>query len=131
MGEFDRCLIIIFISIGYLVLILLNLNAWHMRCKVTVVVLCVCVYLSVTALTATYLICLSKMRRHRIPCRLLKIFVVWTLLQMFFFRRYGLICLPRLSASWLSLERNIPMVLDMTRNSIIYGPPARLEATTT
>ena len=44
---------------------------------------CVCVYVSVTALAATYLVCVSKVRHHRVPCRLLKICIVWTLLEMF------------------------------------------------
>ena len=47
--------------------------------RVTVVVLCV----SVTTLAATYLNCMSKVRHHRVPCRLLKICIVWTLLKMF------------------------------------------------
>ena len=44
---------------------------------------CVCVCLSVTALAATYLVCMSKARHHRVPCRLLNICIVWTLLKMF------------------------------------------------
>ena len=43
----------------------------------------VCVYASVTVLAATYLICVSKVRHRRVPCRLLKICIVWTLLKMF------------------------------------------------
>ena len=43
----------------------------------------VCVCLSVTALAATYLVCMSKVRHHRVPCRLLKICIVWTSLKMF------------------------------------------------
>ena len=55
----------------------------------TVVVLCgvcvcVCVCLSVTALAATYLICMSKVRRHRVPCRLIKLCIVWILLKIFY-----------------------------------------------
>ena len=51
--------------------------------RVTVVVLCVCVCVCVTVLAATYLVCMSKVRHHRVPCRLLKICIVWTLLRMF------------------------------------------------
>ena len=57
----------------------------------TVVVLCVCVCvcvcvsvcLSVTALAATYLVCMSKLRHHRVPCRLLKVFIAWISLKIF------------------------------------------------
>ena len=41
----------------------------------------VCV--SVTALAATYLVCMSKVRHHRVPCRLLKSCIVRTSLKMF------------------------------------------------
>ena len=53
--------------------------------RVTVVCACVraCVCVCVTALAATYLVCMSKVKHHRVPCRLLKICVVWTLLKMF------------------------------------------------
>ena len=43
----------------------------------------VCVCLSVTMLAATYLVCMFKVRHHRVPCRLLKVCIVWTLLKMF------------------------------------------------
>ena len=49
--------------------------------KVTVVVLCVCV--SVTALAATYLVYMSKVRQYTVSCRLLKTYIVWTPLKMF------------------------------------------------
>ena len=42
---------------------------------------CVCV--SVTALVATYLVYMSKVRQHTVSCRLLKICIVWTSLKMF------------------------------------------------
>ena len=41
------------------------------------------VSLSVTVLAATYLVCMSKVRRHKVPCRLLKTCIVWTSLKMF------------------------------------------------
>ena len=53
--------------------------------RVTVVVLCVymCVCVSVTVLVATYLVYVSKVRRHTVSCRLLKICIVWTSLKRF------------------------------------------------
>ena len=39
--------------------------------------------LSVTMLAATYLVCMSKVRHHRVPYRFLKICIVWPLLKMF------------------------------------------------
>ena len=42
---------------------------------------CVCV--SVTTLAATYVVYMSKARRHTVSCRLLKVCIVWTLLKMF------------------------------------------------
>ena len=42
-----------------------------------------CVYLSVTTLAATYLVYMSKVRRHSVSCRLLKICIVWTSLKTF------------------------------------------------
>ena len=49
------------------------------------VCVCVClsVCLSVTALAATYLVCMSKLRHHRVPCRLLKVFIAWISLKIF------------------------------------------------
>ena len=40
------------------------INPRHMRCRVTEAVLCVCV---VTKVTATYLVCESKVRCYKIP----------------------------------------------------------------
>ena len=39
--------------------------------------------MSVTVLATTYLVCMSIVRHQRVPCRLLKICIVWTLLKMF------------------------------------------------
>ena len=44
---------------------------------------CLSVCLSVTALAATYLVCMSKLRHHRVPCRLLKLCIVWISLKIF------------------------------------------------
>ena len=60
------------------------INPRRMREGYGIVVLCVCVVcVSVTVLAATYFVCMSKVRHHRVPCRLLKICIVWTLLKMF------------------------------------------------
>ena len=55
----------------------------YSSCFVCVCV-CVCVCLSVTTLAATYLVCMSKVRHQRVPCRLFKSCIVWTLLKMFY-----------------------------------------------
>ena len=52
-------------------------------CVCVCVCACVCVCLSVTALAATYLVCMSKLRHHRVPCRLLKVCIVWISLKIF------------------------------------------------
>jgi hypothetical protein len=53
--------------------------------RVTVVILCVYlpVCVSVTTLTATYLVCESKLRCYKIPCGIPNACVVWTLLKRF------------------------------------------------
>ena len=38
---------------------------------------------SVTMLVATYLVCMSKVGHHGVPCRLLKIYIVCILLKLF------------------------------------------------
>ena len=43
------------------------INPRRMRHRITVVVLCVCVCLSVTKLTATYLVCESKVQCYKVP----------------------------------------------------------------
>ena len=57
--------------------ILINPRCMRRRVMVVVVCVCVSVYLSVTVLAATYHVCMSKMRHHRVPSRLLKICIVW------------------------------------------------------
>ena len=47
------------------------------------VCVCLSVCLSVTALVATYLVCMSKLRHHRVPCRLLKVCIMWISLKIF------------------------------------------------
>ena len=41
------------------------------------VCVCLSVCLSVTALAATYLVCMFKLRHRRVPCRLLKVCIAW------------------------------------------------------
>ena len=53
------------------------------RGTVVVLCVCVCVSVSVTALAATYLVCMSKLRHHRVPCRFLKVCIVWISLKIF------------------------------------------------
>ena len=62
---------------GELSPVTLSLGAYA---RVTVIV-CVCV--SVTALAATYLVYMSKVRRYMVSCRLLQVCIVWTSLQIF------------------------------------------------
>ena len=91
----------------------------------TVVVLCVCVCLSVTALAATYLVCTSKLRHHRVPCGLLKLWIVWISLKILFVREIRS-DLPAIMIGDSALStRNTPLVLDMTRNSTVCEPLAR------
>ena len=81
--------------------------------------------MSVTALAATYLVYLSKVRRYTISCRLLKIYIVWNSLKTF---RSGdmasFACHDdrRLGSLW---TKNTPKILDMIRNGIVYEPLAR------
>ena len=53
----------------------------RMHRRLTVVVLSVCV--SVTTLTAIYLVYVSKVRQYTVSCRLLNIRIVWTSLKTF------------------------------------------------
>ena len=66
-------------------MLLTVINPWRM-CEgygSRFVCVCVCVCVCVTALAAKYFVCMSKVRHHRVPCRLLKICIVWTSLKMF------------------------------------------------
>ena len=53
---------------------IINPRRMHRRVTVVVLCVCVCVCLSVcvfvTMLAATYLICMPKVRHHRVSCRL-------------------------------------------------------------
>ena len=61
------------------------INPWRMREGYGSHFVCVCVSacLSVTALSATYLVCMSKLRHRRVSCRLLKLCIVWISLKIF------------------------------------------------
>ena len=83
----------------------------------------VCV--SVTALAAIYLVYTSKMWRHTVSCRLLKICIMWTSLKTFCLRDMASFACHngwRLGSFW---TKNTPMVLDTIRNGIVYEPLAR------
>ena len=95
----------------------------RMRCRVTVVVLSVCV--SVTTLTAAYLVYMSKVRQYTISCKLLKICIVWTSLKMFCSGDVALfVCHDHRQLRSFSTE-NTPMVLDMITNGTVYELLAR------
>ena len=80
---------------------------------------------SVTALAATYLAYMSKVRRYTVSCRLLKICIVWTSLKTF---RSGdmalLACHDDRQLSSLS-TKNTPMVFGTITKGIVYEPLAR------
>ena len=60
---------------------LLTLGACAARVTVVSLSVCVSICLSVTVLTATYLICKAKVRYHRVLYGVLQICNVWTLLK--------------------------------------------------
>ena len=81
--------------------------------------------LSVTALAATYLVYISKVRRYTVSCRLLKICFVWTSLKTF---RSGDMASfachdDRLLSSFST--KSTPIVLDTITNGTAYEPLAR------
>ena len=102
-------------------------NPRRMRRRVTVVVLyvCVCVCVSVTALAATYLVYMSKVRRYTVSCRLLQICIVWTSLKTFCSGDMASFAChddrPLCSFS----TKNTPMVLDTITNGTVYEPLGR------
>ena len=81
--------------------------------------------MSVTTLATTYLVCMSKVRHYRVPCRLRVNFAENVLFRTEI--SSGVTDLPATNDRRLgSLStRNTPMVLDMTRNSIVYELLAR------
>ena len=83
-------------------------------CVYVCVCVCGCVCVCATALAATYLVCMSKVRHHRVPCRLLNICIVWTLLKCFV-REIWRDLPDRLLDSFST--RNTLMVFDMTRTT--------------
>ena len=92
--------------------------------RVTVLVVCV----SVTVLAAMYLVYISKVRRHEVSYRLLKICVVWTLLKTFRSTHMVLfVCHNDWQLGSFS-TKNTPMVLDSIRNGMVYEPLARSDS---
>ena len=84
-----------------------------------------CICLSVTALAATYLVYMSKVRRYRVSSRLLQICIVWTSLKMFRSVDMALFACHndrQLGSFW---TKNTPMVLDTITNGIVYEALAR------
>ena len=77
------------IEISTIIMEVSFINPRHMRCRVrygsrfVCVYVCVCVSVCYHAIATTYLVCMSRVRHHSVPCRLLKIYIVWTLLKMF------------------------------------------------
>ena len=88
---------------------------------------CVCLSdcVSVTALVATYLVYMSKVRWHAVSCRLLKIYIVWTMLKMF--RSGDMVLFACHDDQQLGSfsTKNTPMVLNTIRNCIVYELLAR------
>ena len=87
--------------------------------------MCLSVCLSVIALPATYMVYVSKVRRHTVSCRLLKICIMWTLLKTF---HSGDMAIFSCHDDWRLgsfSTKNTPMVLNTIRNGIVYGPLAR------
>ena len=80
--------------------------------------------MSVTALAATYLVYMSKVRRFTVSCRLLKICIVWTSLKTFLSGDMARVCHDdrRLGSFW---TKNTPMVLDTIASGTVYEPLAR------
>ena len=84
------------------------------------VYVCVCVCLSTTALTATYLVYMSNVRR--VSCRLLNICIVWTSLKTFHSRDMALIACHDDQRLGSFSTKNTPMVFDTITNCIVYEP---------
>ena len=81
---------------------------------------------SITMLVATYLVYMSKVRRHTVSCRLLKIYNHYCVDLLKTFCLGDIYYLPAMMISDLALlDKNTPMVLDTIRNGIVYEPLAR------
>ena len=76
--------------------------------------------MSVTALTATYLVYMSKARQHTVSCRLLKICIVWASLKTFCSRDMTLFACHDDWRLGSFPTKNTPMVLDTIRNGIVH-----------
>ena len=81
--------------------------------------------MSVTALVATYLVYMSKVMRHTVSYRLLKICIVWTSLKTFHLGdMVSFACHNDRRLGFFS-TKNTPMVLDTIRSGIVYEPLSR------
>ena len=89
------------------------------------VCVCVCVSVSVTVLVATYLAYMSKVRRHTVSCRLLKICIAWTLLKISCSGDMVLFACHDDRRLDSFLTKNTPMILDTITNDRVYEPLAR------
>ena len=67
----------------------------------------------------------SKVMRHTVSCRLLKIWVVWTSLKTFPSGDMALFACHDDRRLGSFSTKNTPIVLDTIRNGIVYEPPAR------
>ena len=80
--------------------------------------------MSVTTLTAIYLVYMSKVTRHTVSCRLSKICIVWTSLKTFPSGKALLASQDDRRLGSFS-TKNTPVVLDTIRNGTVYEPLAR------
>ena len=79
----------------------------------------------VTALAATYLVYMSKLRQHTVSSRLLKICIVWTSLKTFHLGDMAsFACHDDRQLSSFS-TKSTPIVLDTITNGTVYEPLAR------
>ena len=90
--------------------------------RLTAVIVCVhlFVYLSVTALAGIYLVYKSKVRRHSVSCRHLKICIVWTLLKTFHSGDMVTFACNDDQGLGSFSTKNTPMVLDTITNGTVY-----------
>ena len=84
-----------------------------------------CVCMSVTALAATYLVYMSKVRRYTVFCRFLKTCIVCTSLKMFLSGDMTLFACHDDQQLGSFSTKNTPMVLNTITKGIVYEPLAR------
>ena len=91
------------------------------------VYVCVLVCLSVTTLVATYLVYMSKVRRHIVSCRFLKICIVWTSLKMFCSEDMASFACHNDRRLGSFSTKSTVIVLDTTTNGTVYELLARCD----